>query len=198
MIAVLNPERDFFMGNIRTFIALEIPETLKEKLSRFQEKILQNSRGIRWVKPENIHLTLKFLGPTNEDTVGEISGILQQITQGKTRFPFHAEGLGAFPNTTNPKVIWAGIQSDRRLFSLQKDLDKTLSSAGFPREKKSFNAHLTLGRVKDPRIKRDLRDMLDEYRHIDLGDYEFSRIVFYESDLQPSGPVYSILKAVEF
>ena len=185
------------METIRTFIALEIPEDLKETLSHIQQKFIQKTGGTRWVKPENIHLTLKFLGPTREDKVGEVCRVLEQTARGISRFTFNVSGLGAFPNTRNSKVIWAGIETDKQLFSFQEKLEDALSSVGFPREKRSFSAHLTLGRVKDTRTRKDLRNILEEYSHVGLGGFEFSRVIFFRSDLQPSGPVYSVLKDIK-
>jgi 2'-5' RNA ligase len=185
------------MKTLRTFIALELPEDLKEKLSQIQQIFIQNTGGIRWVKPENIHLTLKFLGSTSEDKVEEVFRILEQTVRGFPCFAFTVSGLGAFPNPRNPKVIWAGIQANSQLFSFQKQLEDGLSSIGFSREKRSFSPHLTLGRVKDPQVRKNLRDILEKYIDEDWGNYEASWIIFYRSDLKPAGPVYSILKKIE-
>ena len=186
------------MEFIRTFIALEIPEDLRETLSRVQQKLIQKTGGIRWVKPENIHLTLKFLGSTRKDKAEEVCRVLEQTAEGISPFAFNVSGVGAFPNIRNPKVIWAGINADDSLLLFQKKLEDALSSVGFPKEKRSFSPHLTLGRVKDTKARKDLRNILEKYSNEGLGSFEFLRIIFFRSDLQPSGPVYSVLKDVEF
>ena len=185
------------MENIRTFIALELPEELKKKLSQVQQKFIEKTGGVRWVKPENLHLTLKFLGSTPQDKVPEVIRALEQAAEGMSRFGYFVSGLGAFPNPRNPKVIWAGMKTGSELAAFQQKLDDSLSSIGVPQEKRPFSAHLTLGRVKDPKARRQLRIVLQEYCQEDLGRFEAARFVFFRSDLQPTGPVYSVLKTAE-
>ncbi len=185
------------METIRTFIALEIPENLRKVISGIQQRLIRNTGGIRWVKPENMHLTLKFLGSTKSERVKEISTGLENAAKEYCPFVINISGIGAFPNPGNPKVIWAGIAENKQLWSFQKRLDNALSELEFPVEKRAFSPHLTLGRVKDTRIKKELGLVLRDFSLDDRDSFEASRIVFFRSDLHPTGPVYTVLKEIK-
>ena len=184
------------MEYYRTFIALEIKENIKELLSGVQRKIGSGIGGIKWVKPNNLHLTLKFLGPTREDKIEYISDILEDTAGGFTRFNVSVSGFGAFPSSHNPKVIWAGLKADDVLYKIQKDIDISLESLGFVKEKRPFSPHLTIGRLRDSRAKKKLRDALEQIR-TEPGSFEAEKITFYKSGLMPEGPVYTGLKSVK-
>ncbi|MCP4715590.1 MAG: RNA 2',3'-cyclic phosphodiesterase [Deltaproteobacteria bacterium] len=185
------------MESLRTFIALELPEQLKKRLGKLRDELQGRVSGVRWVKPDNIHLTLKFLGPTGADKVERIAGILKQESRGLMAFSLQVAGLGAFPNTRNPKVVWAGLKVDEGLAILQQRLELALVPAGFAEEKRPFVPHLTLGRVRKPQARTELRAVFEQHGEIDLGTYTACRVTFYQSDLLPSGPVYTVLKAFE-
>jgi 2'-5' RNA ligase len=186
------------MPKIRTFIALELPEDLKKVFSILQQRFCEYTDCVRWVKPEHIHLTLKFLGSIDEELVEPISRILENISKKQQPFPLHIAGIGAFPNTRNPKVIWAGIQgSQDTLIQFQMTLEDALSVFGFAREKRPYAPHLTLGRVKDYRGKKDLEAVIEKFQHEDMGAYTADKIIFYRSDLQPTGPIYAALKTIQ-
>ena len=184
------------MEYFRTFIALEIKENIKELLAEVQHKIGSEIGGIKWVKPNNLHLTLKFLGPTREDKIEDISDILEDIVGSFTRFNVSVSGFGAFPSSHNPKVIWAGLKADDVLYKIQKDIDISLESLGFVKEKRPFSPHLTIGRLRDSRAKKKLRDALEQIR-TEPGSFEAEKITFYKSGLMPEGPVYTGLKSVK-
>jgi 2'-5' RNA ligase len=184
------------MEYFRTFIALEIKENIKELLAGIQQKIGSKTGGIKWVKPKNMHLTLKFLGSTRKDKIEDISHILENAAGGLTRFNVSVSGLGAFPSSSNPKIIWAGLKADDVLYEFQKDIDISLESLGFAKEKRPFSPHLTIGRVRDSRAKKNLRDAFEQTR-TEPGSFEAENITFYKSDLMPEGPVYTVLKSVK-
>ena len=184
------------MEYFRTFIALEIKENIKELLAEVQHKIGSEIGGIKWVKPNNLHLTLKFLGPTCEDKIEDISDILINTADNLNSFNMSVSGLGAFPSSHNPKVIWAGLKADDVLYKLQKDIDISLEFLGFAKEKRPFSPHLTIGRVRDSRAKKKLRDAFEQVR-TEPGSFEAENITFYKSDLIPEGPVYTVLKSVK-
>lgn len=185
------------MESIRTFIALELPEKLKAALTQIQRKFMQRSTGVRWVQPAHMHLTLKFLGATRIEAVSEITRVLEETTRGVAPFSYTVSGLGAFPNARNPKVIWAGMQIDDRLGCFQEKLEAGLAALGFPKEKRPFAPHLTLGRVKEGKERKELSTLLETFGREDMGRVESSRVIFFRSDLKPSGPVYSILKDIK-
>jgi 2'-5' RNA ligase len=184
------------MDNIRTFIALEIPEDLRQALSTIQEGLKKKISGIKWVNPENIHITLKFLGLINVETQEEVSRILEQTSKDVSCFTLDVSDLGAFPSPRNPKVIWVGMDQNRNLWAFQKKLEEALLKLGFPLEKRPFSPHFTIGRIKDPKIKKDLMHILENYRNEYQGSYKASKVIFFRSDLHPEGPVYSVLKDI--
>ena len=184
------------MERTRTFIALEIKEDLRKILVAVQQKIGAQTGGIKWVKPDNMHLTLKFLGLTPEDKIGEISDILENTAGGLNSFAVSVSGFGAFPSRNNPKVIWAGLKADEALFKLQKKIELLLEPLGFSREKRLFSPHLTIGRVRDSSAKKKLKDAFENIQ-AEIDSFEIKKITFYKSDLMPEGPVYTVLKSIQ-
>lgn len=186
------------MAKIRTFIALELPLDLKKALADLQQDLRSRTDCVRWVKPEHIHLTLKFLGPTEESQVEPIGMVLSNLVKGVAPFRTQVAGLGAFPSSRNPKVIWVGMPGEQRdLLQFQKKLEDALALVGFAKEKRSFAPHLTLGRVREGRGKRELGELIEHFESRDLGNFTADTIIFFRSDLQPSGPVYSALKTIQ-
>jgi len=184
------------MEKIRTFIALEIPDELRRKLCLVQKQCMQRIEGVKWVNPDTIHLTLKFLGSIRCDRVEAVCTAMAQAAEGVGPFCFTVTGLGAFPSVRNPKVVWAGIQDDR-IVRFQKKIEEALCPAGFSREQRPFTPHLTIGRVRVARAKHGLRTVLEEFSREVLGSFESSRLSFIQSDLQPAGPVYTVLKDID-
>ena len=186
------------MAKIRSFIALDLPEDLIKGLQNLQDKARKHTDCVRWVRPDNIHLTLKFLGAIDEAQVEPIGRILENLTAGIEPFKLQVRGFGAFPNARNPKVIWVGMDDhQQRLVQFQEKLEATLATIGFAPEKRGYSPHLTLGRIKESRGKRDIEQLIEKYKDEDLGYFTAGSIVFYRSDLQPSGPVYSSLKSIQ-
>ena len=186
------------MAKIRSFIALDLPEDLRKGLQNLQDRVRKLTDCVRWVKPDNIHLTLKFLGAIEESQVEPIGRILENMTTGIAPFKLQVKGFGAFPNARNPKVIWMGMDDNQqRVVLFQEKLEETLAAIGFAPEKRTYSPHLTLGRVKESRGKREIEQLIEKYKDEDLGYFTAGSIVFYRSDLQPSGPVYSSLKSIQ-
>ena len=186
------------MAKIRTFIALELPPELKLALASLQGNLRSRTDCVRWVKPEHIHLTLKFLGPTEEGLVEPVGRILANLAQGVSPFRTQIAGLGAFPNSRNPKVIWIGMPGEQAiLLKFQQQLEDALAPVGFAKEKRSFAPHLTLGRIKEGKGKKELEQLITEYQNKDLGNFAADTLILFRSDLHPGGPVYSSLKTIK-
>jgi 2'-5' RNA ligase len=149
---------------------------------------------VKWVKPESIHLTLKFLGDIRPDRVERVAALLARLTAGCAPFAFEAAGIGAFPNERNPKVIWAGLKTDRRLIDFQEKLDEALAGIGFAREDRPFSPHLTLGRLRDGRSRKEIAALIERHAAGSFGRFEAGTVIFYKSDLRPAGPVHTPLK----
>lgn len=184
------------MDSIRTFIALELPEELKTSLGRLQAALRDLVPGVKWVRPENMHLTLKFLGDTSPGRVAPVASVLERLAAGRAPFFFDAAGIGAFPNCRNPKVLWAGLQAGQSLNLFYGELEAALADLGFAREARPFAPHLTLGRLRDGRARKALAGLLEQYGSERFGRFAADRIVFFKSDLRPSGPVYEALKSI--
>ena len=187
------------MSIIRAFIAIPIPTPLQKRIWR-ETAPLRNSieRGIiRWVAPENIHLTLKFLGNTSEETLDTLKKILAQEIEKIPAFEISLKKIGAYPNISRPSVIWLGIEDSGKLISLQKSVETVASQIGSVPEKRRFSAHLTLGRVsrkgydKESRVK--IRTMLEKNPSYDFGKVRVKSIQLFESQLKESGAEYRSL-----
>ena len=173
------------MAKIRTFIALELPPGLKQVLADLQQDMRSRTDCVRWVKPEHIHLTLKFLGPTEESLVEPIGTMLSNLAKDAAPFRTNVAGLGAFPNPRNPKVIWVGMPGEQRdLLQFQQQLEDALALVGFAKDKRSFAPHLTLGRVKEGKGKRELEQLIDRLSEQDLGNFTADTLIF-------SGAIFS-------
>ena len=184
---------------IRTFIALELPPAVISLLHKVQQDLKRMNIWARWVRPENIHITLKFLGDINP---GDIDKIGAAMTAAAIEFPpvtLTVRGIGVFPGIKRPRVIWVGLGGDiRSLLSLQSRLEQELAGAGFPKDKRSFKAHLTLGRIKQAVNPATIRQMITDYAGLSSDEFTFNQVVLVKSDLKPTGAVYSKLKQVNF
>jgi 2'-5' RNA ligase len=191
------------MGKIRTFIAIELDESIKDELTRLQERLkceaLQGS--LRWVRPVGIHLTLKFLGDVPADQIGEITRALEKSCQGFAPFSLSCGGLGCFPNLKRPRVVWVGVQEETgTLAQLQKAIEENVAPLGYPPEKRKFSPHLTLGRVQRRVSSGDLRrlgELVGASEIGTLGQMEVRSVNLMRSDLRPSGAMYTRLAEVE-
>jgi len=178
---------------MRLFIAISLNSQLQQKLTELQEKF-RARKGIRWVKLQNIHLTLNFLGEVDEQKIPLIKKAMQKATRGVSPFSLSFDGLGTFPNLKAPRVIWLGLKSEKEVVSLQQRLEKELSRIGFSPEKRKFQPHLTLGRVKFLENKKEFVKRMQELEQASLSSkLRVDKIELIESKLTPQGPIYSSL-----
>jgi 2'-5' RNA ligase len=176
---------------LRTFIAIELPAETRSYLFQSGQKMAENipDRVVRWVAPENMHLTLRFLGDTPEDKLPVISAELDAITQDFQPFTLHLDELGCFPNRKRPRVIWAGLSGQLKpLNALQSRIEKAVQSLGWEAENRPFRAHLTIGRVKDS----SQAARLTWEQPLEKQVIPAAAVNLIESQLRPSGPVYTI------
>lgn len=179
---------------IRSFIAFDLDnETLLKKFAYVQSLILKTSADVKIVEPENIHITLHFLGNITAEAVGKIYAEMTKIQF--SAFDVKICGLGAFPNVNYPRVVWAGIISGvTELKSVFDQLEPKLQGLGFASEERGLSPHLTIARVRSGRNKESLADLIRTN-----GSYEFGKISaeclrLKKSQLTPKGPIYSTLK----
>lgn len=187
---------------VRTFIAIELDQETRHALYRIQEvlKIERAGRHVRWVAPEGIHLTLKFLGGVDAGMLPAIQQATAQASAGTPRFSLGISGLGAFPNARRPNVIWVGMTGDVQAAEQLADrIDAACASLGFPREIRPFNPHLTLGRVKrDARLgdQQFVGEMVAKVEVGQLAKLQVEQVCVIKSDLGPGGAKYTRLYAV--
>jgi len=185
------------MPFIRTFIAIQIPEDIKNEISTFQEELKAAGKGIGWVKPDNIHLTLKFLGSTDEQLIDDIDEKIKDSVVGINQFQIQVQGIGAFPNLKRPRVIWIGANSETdQLGVVVQKLEKNLEVLGFKPENRKFSAHLTVGRVKDNRKINSVLERVKSFSEFDAGTFTVEKIELIKSDLHPAGAIYSPLRKI--
>jgi 2'-5' RNA ligase len=179
---------------MRTFVAVELDQTIKETLSLLIQKLETGNRNVRWVKPQGMHLTLKFLGEVPEDKIPEIQSILSDISRNYARFQLTLKGTGFFPPAPKiPRVIWVGIENNEVLQNIQARVENELHKIRFPKEKRKFQAHLTLGRVKIPRNLEPVLEKLDYHKQDEFGTMSVTKLTFFKSVLKPTGAEYTIL-----
>jgi len=190
------------MEQVRTFIAIELDETINVALADLQEQLKAKApRGsVRWVKPRGIHLTLKFLGDVPANRIEEIERALTQTCAGFSSFSFSVGGLGCFPDPRRPRVVWVGVQEESgTLKRLQKAVEDGMEKLGFAPEGRKFDAHLTLGRTQRRASSGDVRrlgQLVEEAKIGELGQMEAWAVSLIKSDLRPTGAVYTQLAAV--
>ncbi|MGD8380862.1 MAG: RNA 2',3'-cyclic phosphodiesterase [Syntrophobacterales bacterium] len=179
---------------IRSFIAIDLPEAIRQTLGAVQENLKQSSTAVRWVKPTSIHLTLRFLGNIHSDQVDDIALAVAQEIRDYPPITLRPAGLGAFPNLKKPRVIWVGMEGEvQRLKEIQARVENALEPLGFAREKRGFRPHLTIGRVKD---RRRLQSLVDAVATLDMepfNSFDADEIILYKSDLRPTGAIYTKL-----
>ena len=187
------------MGIIRAFIAIKLPEEIQEKLGSIQEKLRQSDAHVSWVKPENIHLTLKFLGNINETQVPDIIAALEESAKSVSPFPLQIGYAGAFPNLRFPRVVWVGMSDDEHdsLKTFQADLESRLARLGFKKEKGRFQPHLTLGRVRSQKNRSNLLRAIESIINVWVGVITVDKICLVKSDLKPTGAEYTDIAEIE-
>lgn len=183
---------------MRTFIALELSAEIREELSRLHGEFKKTDADVKWVKPENIHLTLKFLGNVDEAKIEKIKNALGEISGREKPFEISLSGLGAFPNLNYPRVVWVGIDKGsseaEKIAGLIAD---SMEKLGFPKEERPFSAHLTLGRVKSGRNKAGLKEKISSLS-VQPKSCAVNHITLFQSTLTPAGPIYTPLYAAKF
>jgi 2'-5' RNA ligase len=184
------------MNSIRSFIAIELPAAIHQKLAEVIQGMKgPRTQGIRWVPAENIHLTLKFLGDVSPTQMNALHQVLQRVSQ-EPAFSISVSGTGAFPNPHRPRVIWAGVKAPGELAALAAWIDRETIPLGFPSENRPFSPHLTLGRVSQnatPEQVRQIAAVVAEQNTGLLGTAEVKEITLFRSDLRSTGAEYSAL-----
>jgi 2'-5' RNA ligase len=178
---------------MRIFIAVELPATIKAEVSAFQEAFEETRASIKWTRPESMHLTLKFLGEIDEARLSEVVNVVQKVTAKHQQMTLRLSGIGVFPHLRNPRIFWVGLSGETEKFaSLAEEIDLSLAELGFPREERSYNPHLTIGRFKSP---LGAPELISHARQHPLQVLTFcvSEVTVMRSVLNPRAAVYTTL-----
>ncbi|MEW6079499.1 MAG: RNA 2',3'-cyclic phosphodiesterase [Thermodesulfobacteriota bacterium] len=180
---------------IRTFLAFDLPEEARAVLRQAQRCLIDQGIRISWVRPENIHLTVKFLGEISEQAVERVCLSAAASTEKTRPMDLAVKGLGVFPDARRPRVVWAGLTgATQSLIDFQAELEENLAVSGFAKEPRPFKAHLTLGRVKHAIVPEKLVSALDACARFSPRSFPADRLILFRSDLKPNGAVYTVLK----
>ena len=169
---------------VRCFIAIEIPDELKEKIANLAKEL--DVKGIKLVEKENLHITLKFLGDVKEDRINNIKHILRTVDF--SNFNIRLHGVGVFPNEDYIKVVWVGCDS-KELYILTKKINDALAGEF---KKEEFTAHLTFAHVRQ-KVDREFHSFLEKHKNNSFGEFVCSSFVLKQSQLSSEGPKYSTL-----
>ena len=178
---------------IRTFIALDIPETVAKVALSLQSSVKVNPKAVRWERKENIHITLRYIGPTAPREVEKINRLLSEIVGQNSDLSLNISGTGCFPKKERPRILWLGVDGDVvELKLLVEMINSEMDQLGYPQEERNYSPHISIGRIRYPQmITPDVTDFLSaEYEPI---FWNIPKINYYQSELLPSGAIYSIL-----
>lgn len=184
---------------MRTFLAIEIPSEIRERLASQIERLERRlpAETVRWVRPASIHLTLKFLGEVDRSTINGIEDVVRPIASELPAIDLSVAGFGVFPTAARPRVLWVGARDEEgHLAFLWRRLESDLEKLGFERERHKFRPHLTIGRVQrglGRRAREELADQLDGIEVDVLGRMTAEELTLFHSDLRPTGAVYTPL-----
>jgi len=187
---------------MRVFIAIDVDDEIKKALGDLQERLQSiadsSATGIKkgdvkWVRPENVHLTLKFLGEIKDEKAVEVCNIVESVASRHKSFELDIESVGYFGGRS-AKVLWVGTgQGGDNLCRLAEELERELASAGWPRENRKFSSHLTLCRIRNSAAGAKLARMSEDYKDFKLGAVSADSVLVYQSQLRPTGPIYTRL-----
>lgn len=169
---------------VRCFIALPLPPQVLRAIDRLQQQLRHELSGFRWAPPENLHLTLRFLGDQPEDYLEKLADIVLSVGSSNRCFQLTISGIGAFPSWHRGRVIWLGCQQPAPVVSLHQQLSAALLSLGIPEEQRPFRPHLTLGRSRQPRA---LPPLPETVTGAEVASFDIDRLVLYQSQLTPRG-----------
>ena len=183
-------------GTIRTFLAFDIEDqTIIRRIIQAQKMLVNTGADLKIVNPQNIHLTIRFLGDVYSPMIDQIHEEMKKLVF--SPFQIEIKGIGAFPKPAYPRVVWAGIRNGaKELKNVFEQLEPRLRDLGFQSDNKGFSSHLTIARVRSGRNKAKLAELINELMDYDFGTVKSGKFKLIKSDLTPKGPIYTNLKEV--
>jgi 2'-5' RNA ligase len=182
---------------MRCFIAIDIPEDVRADLTDLAKdlagRVDVRKGDVKWVEPEGMHLTLKFLGEVPDNQIADVCNITKDVAARHPAFDFEVKQVGSFGGRS-ARVLWVGAGLDcPELLQLQHDLEEQLAQAGWPEEPRQFSGHLTLCRIRNSKAGEKLAKLAEQYKDFDVGTVRAGAVCVYESQLRPEGPLYTRL-----
>lgn len=179
---------------MRLFVAVTLPDHVKERLAELVAELRACRADVRWVKSEAMHLTLKFLGNVDARELGDIGAALEQVAGAAQPTRGQLHDIGSFPHLSRPRVLWVGVQtSGNALAELHAALEGALAGLGFEPERRRFHPHVTLGRVRGTKGLRALREAVEKRQDFDAGEFPIDAIRLFESELGKGGARHTVL-----
>lgn len=179
---------------MRLFVAVHLPQEIRDGLASVQDRLRRAQADVSWVKPANLHITLKFLGETEPKQLARIGVVLAEAARGAAPFSLAVAGVGTFGGRI-PRVVWAGVTDGAApLETLAGAVEDGLARLGFPKERRGFAAHFTLGRVRSPRNADGLLAAIRDEPTTALGTVRVEEFVLMQSQLDPGGSIYTALE----
>jgi len=186
-------------NTIRTFIAIDINPAIRKALQQLQDDLKQCDCRIKWIQPDNIHLTLKFLGDVKLKKIDDVNQALEDLAQNIKPFETELTETGAFPSIDRPQILWAGLKDDQQqIADLAASLENKLGMIGFKKEQKKFSPHITIGRIRTPRNLKALSQELSGYSLPTGISQSIQEVILVKSTLTSTGPIYEKLKTFRF
>lgn len=184
---------------MRCFIAIDLPDNVLRKVIQLKERLSTRVSTVRWTRAEQIHLTLKFLGEVPDPDVPVVCEYAQEVASQFNPIDLQVASVGCFPPRGGVRIVWVGMSDPSgELLRCYKALEDAFGDLGFNRESRPFHAHLTIGRVNNPRESEEIRRILKSNEGFDAGSYTAEELVVYESILKKTGPIYAPMARARF
>ncbi len=182
---------------IRSFLAFEIPPEIRDTLALIYNGLRETALNVRWVKQENIHITVIFMGNVDEKNIVPMAKVLEKACNKYAPFMIRIKGAGVFSNLRNPRVLWIGVDGDiKRMRYFRDRLQKDLKAFGIKEEKRRFTPHLTVGRFKRGFNQgAKLKELIEKYRDTESDEAMLKELVLFKSELRPEGAIYTKLNS---
>jgi RNA 2',3'-cyclic 3'-phosphodiesterase len=185
------------MSKIRAFIAIELPAAVTQLAATLQTDLKSHKLKMRWVKPQNMHLTLKFIGEMPSLRTAEVARAIREATRGMAPFELIVQGIGVFPGMRRPRVVWIGTGGRTDLLrKLHASVEDQMAALDFPRQDRPFAAHLTLARIDRQLDPQQLLHGMQAVGQFESKPFTVSELILFQSDLKPQGPLYTALEKV--
>jgi 2'-5' RNA ligase len=182
------------MSRIRTFIGVDLGKAIRDRAVALQETLARTGTEVKWVEPENLHVTLLFLGEVDDREVPKVCRLVAEETIQHPAFDMTVETVGCFPNARRPRILWVGVtEGAQQMQALHDGLEPPLEELGYRREERRYTPHVTLGRVKSDRPTNQLSIALTKHAAWKGGEIPVREILIMSSELKSTGPLYHVL-----